>query len=312
MQKAKMRESVPPSSAKPCVGGILNFFGPNPIIPPRPKKAPLPVTKPNLTGRGKRQAYTRRGDGAGHGAQEEAAPELLPRPHGHVQILRACRWRPPAAQRRCWGRWGASLFVAGEGEYSSPVGGGRRRVGVGAGASDQSMQVNMNDPADIMEFDLTEFPDVVEQEDGYISPSPSDSREADELSSPPQAGRTKARHQHHAQQGVSSSFSAPPTGFLLSDDEEDDAENSFGADIVSSPISVKRPMVHKPRAYVLNTSTQVSTPRGSGHVLVQPSPSPANGRTTRAEVRRDRVADTVPRPGLTQHAGRRRNRRART
>ncbi len=180
------------------------------------------------------------------------------------------------------------------------------------GASDQSMQVNMNDPADIMEFDLTEFPDVVEQEDGYISPSPSDSREADELSSPPQAGRTKARHQHHAQQGVSSSFSAPPTGFLLSDDEEDDAENSFGADIVSSPISVKRPMVHKPRAYVLNTSTQVSTPRGSGHVLVQPSPSPANGRTTRAEVDEITSPTQYRGPRLTQHAGRRRNRRART
>lgn len=278
--KGKMRESAPPPSAKSRVGGIFNFFGPNPIIPPRPKKTPVPVAKPNLTGRA-----------SGKRTLAEVMEQDI--------------------ERKKKPRQSYSPVRTAQSKFFAPTGGVRRRHsdGVGAsglcsqekenilpqpedvddaleselGASDQSMQVNFNDPPDIMEFDLTEFADAVEQEDGYISPSPSDSRDADELSSPPQAGRAKARHHHRAQQGVIASFTAPPTGFLLSDDD-DDAENSFGADIVSSPVSVKRPTVHKPRAYAPNTPIRVSVPRGSEHVLVQPTPTPANGRRARADV----------------------------
>ena len=67
----------------------------------------------------------------------------------------------------------------------------------GLDGSDVSMKTQICLETEL-DFDLEEV-DVVEQEDGYISPSPSISRNTEELSSPPRPGQTpKPFKRHHA------------------------------------------------------------------------------------------------------------------
>lgn len=114
-----------------------------------------------------------------------------------------------------------------------------------------------------------EIPEAVEQEDGYISPSPSCSKDAQDLSSPP------GHHERvpHGARGKE----IQPTGLIPSDEEDAD----FGADAISSPISVKKP---KFRGGLLFQAQRTPTARGSyrepsistGQILVVPTPSPTS------------------------------------
>jgi hypothetical protein len=73
-----------------------------------------------------------------------------------------------------------------------------------------------------LDLDLEEV-DVVEQEDGYISPSPSISRNTEELSSPPRPGQTpKPFKRHHA------------------------GDDVFEVDDVPSPATQRSPCLHRP------------------------------------------------------------------
>lgn len=129
-----------------------------------------------------------------------------------------------------------------------------------------------------------EIPDAVEQEEGYISPSPSCSKDAQDLSSPPSHPR-RVQHGYH-QKDIN------PTDLIPSDEEDAD----FGADAISSPISVKK---QKSRGGLLFQVQQTPTARGSyselsiptGQILVNSTPSPTCKR-----IYPD--ADDVPSPTL--------------
>lgn len=150
-------------------------------------------------------------------------------------------------------------------------------------ASDLSLQAQVDDIDGQMNLNIGEFPDAVEQEDGYISPSPSCSKEVQDLSSPPGPSR---------RQRVSL------TGVIPSDDEKDDADADFGVDAVSSPISVKK---SKPRSRFHSEKTPTrwiaksrskSKFAGGGQVLVEPTPSP------KGKERLYRDIEDVPSPTL--------------
>ena len=98
------------------------------------------------------------------------------------------------------------------------------------------------DPVHYLEGDLDETPDPIQQEDGYMSPSPPYFRLATpDLSSP-------MRHP----------FRLTPRRHGSTDD--------FGADIISSPLAIKRHS-HK-------RSVPPYEPGGSGNILVRGTPPP--------------------------------------
>lgn len=152
-------------------------------------------------------------------------------------------------------------------------------------ASDLSLrgQIDDNNSDDRLNLNIGEFPDVVGQEDGYISPSPSCSKDVQDLSSPPGPSRR--------QRVVSL------TGVIPSDEEED-ADTSFGADVVSSPVSVKKP---KPRSHFhaektpsrrIAKSKSKATGGGQVLVLVVSTPSPKGKERLYPDI------DDVPSPTL--------------
>lgn len=107
-----------------------------------------------------------------------------------------------------------------------------------------------------MDLDLGNFPDPVEQEDGYISPTPSCSRDAQDLSSP---AKPLARA-HEDEMG--------PSVLDPSDQDED-----FGADAISSPISMKRPNAFNYRPEVYESPTRLSKQAWNAKALVEPRPT---------------------------------------
>ncbi|KDR79970.1 hypothetical protein GALMADRAFT_1172081 [Galerina marginata CBS 339.88] len=132
-----------------------------------------------------------------------------------------------------------------------------------------------------MDLNFDDFPDVVEQEDGYISPSPSRSKDAQDLSSPP--GRRTWKGDPNREMA--------PTGMIPSDDEDDDTD--FGADAISSPISVKKPQPHsRQRAYQTPMRWLGSQDADGGTILVQPTPTPKKGQGLYPDL------DDVPSPTL--------------
>ncbi|CAL1699692.1 unnamed protein product [Somion occarium] len=121
------------------------------------------------------------------------------------------------------------------------------------------------DEDEVDEFSCEEEADPVMQEDGYISPSPSLSRfDTPELSSPLRPGTSSSK--------------------LSVDDMEDDG---FGADILSSPPSIRS----KPPAFRKGRNTRAPTPvdqQHAGRVLVCSTPTKSGKVKT----------DMVPGPDL--------------
>jgi len=107
-----------------------------------------------------------------------------------------------------------------------------------------------------MDLDLGNFPDPVEQEDGYISPTLSYSRDAQDLSSP---AKPSART-HKDEMG--------PSVLDPSDQDED-----FGVDAISSPISMKRPNASNYRPKVYESPTRSSKHDWNAKALVEPRPT---------------------------------------
>ena len=152
--------------------------------------------------------------------------------------------------------------------------------------SDLSLKAQYDHNND-MDLHVDEFPDVVEQEDGYISPTPSCSKDLQDLSSPLPSGRTPAPRKWKSEQRLQVDDSA-----MIQSDED----AYFGVEAVSSPVSaVKRcvsPFVG--RGFIQVTPTKRNTNHDEnvqsyGRILVHATPSPTKGQYP---------ADEIPSPIL--------------
>ncbi|TFK38045.1 hypothetical protein BDQ12DRAFT_684556 [Crucibulum laeve] len=117
--------------------------------------------------------------------------------------------------------------------------------------SDLSMAANCSGDLDM---DLEEPPDAVEQEDGYISPTPSRSRDTDDLSSPPSAARRTRVKKEPGLRGIES-------------------DDDFGADALSSPMSaVKIRRSNSPPSRRAASITPTKNSQGARRILVHETP----------------------------------------
>ena len=138
--------------------------------------------------------------------------------------------------------------------------------------SDLSLKAQCDHDTD-MDLHIDDFPDVVEQEDGYISPTPSCSKDLQDLSSPLRSGQTPTRRKWKSGQRLQVDDSV-----MIQSDED----AYFGVEAVSSPVStVKRrvsPFVG--RGFIQNTPTKRNTnhdghdDESDGRILVHATPSP--------------------------------------
>lgn len=131
-----------------------------------------------------------------------------------------------------------------------------------------SLKVQFSADVNMEDVNADDFPNVVEQEDGYISPSPSCSRDAQDLSSPLQAGHSPRPRDD---------LEMAPTGMIISDVEDED-EASFGAEAISSPISVRRPSNHRREVYQTPSRRRNGGQEPLINILVGPTPTPAKPR----------------------------------
>jgi hypothetical protein len=145
--------------------------------------------------------------------------------------------------------------------------------------SDLSLKAQCDYDTD-MDLQVDEFPDVVEQEDGYISPTPSCSKDLQDLSSPLRPGQTPARQKWKSDQRLQVDDSA-----VIRSDED----AYFGVEAVSSPISaVKRrasPFVG--RGIIQGTPTKRNTDdddESCGRILVHATPSPTKVQSPADEI----------------------------
>ncbi|KAF8965047.1 hypothetical protein BDZ97DRAFT_811241 [Flammula alnicola] len=301
--KGKMRESLPPGGKtreqNPPTGGILSFFGPNPIIPPRSKqKKPVStaVAKHGLTGKASGKRTLAEVMDQDMERKKKSRKSCSPLPFTRSKFFAPPEAKATGVQRRhSDGVAGPSrlqddnkenMYVVVDddddpAETSEPD----------LDGSDLSLRAHFDVDAE-MNLDLEEFPDAVEQEDGYISASPSYSKDAQELSSPLQPGQSsRSRRRQWNDSGTREDDEMGQTEGLPSDKEEE--ENSFGgAEAVSSPISVKRP---KPfgRRNAYQTPPRWSRNEDSGgDILVVPTPTPTNRKGIYPDV------DEVPSPTL--------------
>ncbi|KAF5311141.1 hypothetical protein D9619_008058 [Psilocybe cf. subviscida] len=337
--------TVTTKAAKPTPkGGILNFFGPNPTIPSirttTTKTAPQPkpqasISAPVTTGKASGKRTLAQAMEEDHERREKA--KKVPR--------RSCSPAPLVSsiffaagpksnnvgvkRRHSDGVTNAVNAVAGPSRLPTPLRGPNKEnqdvkyividheeeedfIGnpsdpdFAFDGSDVSVQACYDDEAEAcMDID-EEFPDAVQQEDGYISPSPSRSKDAEDLSSPiqPLSGQSSKTKRKKARRKVSTSAyggnDAQPdvqTGWIASDDDhdhdephiiedEEEEETSFGgADFVSSPVSVKRPALFNKFAFVPPGRRTYHTParprtrhndngEGEEEILVEPTPTP--------------------------------------
>lgn len=127
--------------------------------------------------------------------------------------------------------------------------------------SDLSLKAQYDHDTD-MDLHVDEFPDVVEQEDGYISPTPSCSKDLQDLSSPPRPGQTPACRKW----------------------KSDDEDAYFGVEAVSSPVSpIKRrvsPFIG--RGFIQETPTKRNV--NEGCILVHATPSPTKDHYPAGEI----------------------------
>lgn len=147
--------------------------------------------------------------------------------------------------------------------------------------SDLSLKVQYDHDTDL-DLHVDEFPDVVEQEDGYISPIPSCSNDVQDLSSPLRPGQPPACRKWGSDQHQRVENSA------LAQSDED---SYFGVEAISSPVSpVKRclsPFVGK--GFIHETPVKRNANNADGCILVHATPSP-----TKVQY----AADEIPSPIL--------------
>ncbi|KAF8812160.1 hypothetical protein BYT27DRAFT_6428173 [Phlegmacium glaucopus] len=130
--------------------------------------------------------------------------------------------------------------------------------------SDLSLKAQYDHDIDI-DLHVDEFPDVVEQEEGYISPTPSCSNDLQDLSSPLRPGQTPAR-------GKWKSDQMDDSAMIHSDEEA-----YFGVEAVSSPVSTvkRRPSPFVGRGFIQETPTKRNANNDDdGCILVHATPSP--------------------------------------
>ena len=98
-----------------------------------------------------------------------------------------------------------------------------------------------------------EFPDVVEQEDGYIFPTPSRFKNLQDLSPPPPPGQTPARRKWKSGQRLQVDDSATM---------QSNEDAYFGVEAVSSRFSIVKRRVSPfvGRAFIKETPTKVHYP----------------------------------------------------
>ena len=125
-------------------------------------------------------------------------------------------------------------------------------------------QVDVSDV--VLGIELDEA-NTVQQEEGYISPSPSCSRDAQDLSSPVWHNKSRKRRLRSHEDATS------PSAMELSDEDEQD----FNTDILSSPTSAKRPEATAQMVEDYETPTKWSrhgpySSRVCNNVLVGPTP----------------------------------------
>ncbi|KAH9478566.1 Exodeoxyribonuclease 1 [Psilocybe cubensis] len=293
--KSKARQSLP--TPVKSGGGILDFFGRNPIIPAAPpKKKPVAIPMKHQT------------VSVGKASGKRTLSEVMDQDLAHKKRHRHSYSPIKSAQSRFFSANDETKFGSVRRRHSDglpPVAGPSRthankeNFHVATDAEDQKLEDSESDMnvSDLslqgrideinsdgrVSLNIEEFSDVVEQEDGYLSPSSSCSKDAQDLSSPPGPSR---------QRRVVSL-----TGVIPSDDEEE-ADTSFGAEVVSSPVSVRKP---KSRSRFHNEKTPLrriakSKSKAAGEsqvvVLVASTPSPEGKERLYPDI------DDVPSPTL--------------
>ena len=153
--------------------------------------------------------------------------------------------------------------------------------------SDLSLKVQFDHDTDVdLHIDEFEFPNVVEQEDGYISPTPSCSKDLQDLSSPLRSGQTPTRRKWKSDQCLQ----VDDLAMIQSDEDA-----YFGVEAVSSPVStvMRRVSPFVGRGFIQETPTKRNTDDGDetrdGHILVHATPSPTKVQSP---------ADEIPSPIL--------------
>jgi len=256
---------------------MVGVLGPNPVIPPRQKQNSPAVVKPlGLAGKAsgkrtlaevmeydmERKKKTRKSSSPMRSTQSKFFSKVDTR-SGSVQ-RRHSDILPIAGPSRLQNEDKENRHFAvddEEAETSEPD----------LDGTELSLKAQFGADVNMEDVNADDFPDVVEQEDGYISPSPSCCKDAQDLSSPLQAGHSPRPRNRD------DDLEMGPTGMITTDVEDED-EASFGAEAISSPISVRRPTNHRREVY------QTPSRRRNGgqelliNILVGPTPTPAKPR----------------------------------
>ncbi|KIK68479.1 hypothetical protein GYMLUDRAFT_35906 [Collybiopsis luxurians FD-317 M1] len=239
--KGKSKEKI-----KPINGGILSFFGPNPIIP---RRARSPPPKPIVT--------------TGKASGKRTLAEVL----GQDLAAKKKRKSPssaPTSPNITSSKFFGTSVASNVRRASSggSVGFGIEKENLGleeedCPANDEDSLVAQGhvDPEMAEDIELEDSP--VEQEDGYISPSPSMSRDFDDLSSPIQPRTRQISPQ------------AEPGGL------------DFGVDPISSPPAECQAQFWRPG--------RPASPNTSVRVLVKASPEIST--TSSAPIKHDCTVD---------------------
>jgi len=248
---------------------MVGVLGPNPIIPPRQKqKSPVVVKPHGLAGKAsgkrtlaevmdhdiERKKKTRKSSSPVRSRQSKFFFQVASRSgsvqRGHSDIL------PIAGPSRLQNEDKENRYIVvddEEAETSEPD----------LDGSELSLKAQFGADVSMEDVNAEDFPDVVEQEDGYISPSPSCSKDAQDLSSPLHSPRP----QNH-----DDDLEMAPNGMITSDVED---EASFGAEAISSPISVRQPSNHRREAYQTPSRRRNGGPEQPVNILVGPTPTPS-------------------------------------
>ena len=254
---------------------MFGVLGPNPVIPPRQKQnSPPAIIKPlGLAGKAsgkrtlaevmdydiERKKKTRKSSSPMRSTQSKFFSKVDSR-SGSVQ-RRHSDILPIAGPSRLQSedKENRSFVVDDEeAETSEPD----------LDGSELSLKAQFGTDVNMEDVNADDFPDVVEQEDGYISPSPLCSKDIQDLSSPPQAGRSPRPRNRN------DDLEMAPTGMIISDIEDED-EASFGAEAISSPISVRRPSNHRRQAYQTPSRWRNGGQEQLDNILVGPTPTPS-------------------------------------
>jgi hypothetical protein len=257
---------------------MVGVLGPNPVIPPRQKQNSPVVVKPlGLAGKAsgkrtlaevmdydmERKKKTRKSSSPMRSTQSKFFSKVDTRlgsvQRRHSDIL------PIAGPSRLQNEDKENRYFLvdddEEAETSEPD----------LDGTELSLKAQFGADVNMEDVNADDFPDVVEQEDGYISPSPSCSKDAQDLSSPLQAGHSPRPRNRDDE------LEMAPTGMIATDVEDED-EASFGAEAISSPISVRRPSNHRREVYQTPSRRRNRGQEPLINILVGPTPTPTKPR----------------------------------